>query len=207
MNFSRLYTTWEYSKIPPSRASELTSDSENRTSGLDKDYVVQWSYGIDETLTLLIPSYKGGGSQIHPGTGSESFKALQQHGVQNPRQTIQAVSMYHGDQPGTSGPVYVGAIVVFLFILGMFVVKGRIKWWLVSATVVSIVLSWGGNIMWLTSFLLDYLPFYNKFRAPSMTLVIAEFTMPLLGIIALNDILAGKWTKTPGFQALNGLLS
>ncbi len=196
MNFSRLYTTWEYSKDTIRGASELTSDSENRTSGLDKDYVVQWSYGIDETLTLLIPNYKGGGSQIHPGTSSESFKALQQHGVQNPRQTIQAVSMYHGDQPGTSGPVYVGAIVVFLFILGMFVVKGRIKWWLVSATVVSIVLSWGGNIMWLTSFLLDYLPFYNKFRAPSMTLVIAEFTMPLLGIIALNDILAGKVDKS-----------
>jgi hypothetical protein len=195
MNFSRLYTAWEYSKDTIRGPSELTSNDENRTSGLDKDYVVQWSYGIDETLTLLIPNYKGGGSQINPGVDSESYQALQRQGVQNPRQTIQAVSMYHGDQPGTSGPVYVGAIVVFLFVLGLFVIKGRIKWWLVSATIVSIVLSWGGNIMWLTSFLLDYLPLYNKFRAPSMTLVIAEFTMPLLGIIALNDILAGKVDK------------
>ncbi|SHF44963.1 membrane protein YfhO [Mariniphaga anaerophila] len=195
MNFSRLYTSWEYSKETIRGPSELTSNSENKTSGLDKDYVVQWSYGIDETLTLLIPNFKGGGSLINPGVDSESFRALQSQGVQNPRQTIQAVSMYHGDQPGTSGPVYVGAIVIFLFVLGLFVLKGRIKWWLVSATVISIVLSWGGNIMWLTSFLLDYLPFYNKFRAPSMTLVIAELTIPLLGIIGLNDILAGKVDK------------
>jgi hypothetical protein len=103
--------------------------------------------------------------------------------------------MYHGEQPITSGPVYVGAIVVLLFLLGLFVVKGPIKWWLALATVLSIVLSWVGNIMWLTSFLLDYLPFYNKFRAPSMTLVIAEFTMPLLGFIALNDIISGKVDK------------
>jgi hypothetical protein len=195
MNFSRLYTSWEYSKDTIRGPSELTSDNENKTSGLDKDYVVQWSYGIDETFTLLIPNFKGGGSQINPGIDSESYRALQRQGVQNPRQTIQAVSMYHGDQPGTSGPVYVGAILVFLFVLGLFVIKGRMKWWLVSATVVSIVLSWGGNIMWLTSFLLDYLPLYNKFRAPSMTLVIAEFTIPLLGIIALNDILTGKVDK------------
>ncbi|WP_372950511.1 YfhO family protein [Mariniphaga sp.] len=195
MNFSRLYTTWEYSKDTIRGPSELTADNENKTSGLDKDYVVQWSYGIDETLTLLIPNFKGGGSQIHPGVDSESYRALQSQGVQNPRQVIQGVSMYHGDQPGTSGPVYVGAIIVLLFVLGLFVVNGRMKWWLVSATIVSIVLSWGGNIMGLTSFLLDYLPFYNKFRAPSMTLVIAEFTMPLLGIIALNDILTGKVDK------------
>ncbi|MGC9355830.1 MAG: hypothetical protein ACP5D9_18430, partial [Mariniphaga sp.] len=195
MNFSRLYTSWEYSKHTIRGPSELTSNDENKTSGLDKDYVVQWSYGIDETLTLLIPNFKGGGSQINPGVDSESYRALQRQGVQNPRQLIQGVSMYHGDQPGTSGPVYVGAILVFLFVLGLFVVKGRMKWWLVSATVVSIVLSWGGNIMWLTSFLLDYLPLYNKFRAPSMTLVIAEFTIPLLGIIALNDILTGKVDK------------
>lgn len=195
MNFSRLYTSWEYSQETIRGPSELTVNNENKTDGLDKDYVVQWSYGIDETLTLLIPNFKGGGSQINPGVDSESYKTLQRQGVQNPRQTIRAVSMYHGDQPGTSGPVYAGAIIVFLFVLGLFVVEGRMKWWLVSATVISIVLSWGGNIMWLTSFLLDYLPFYNKFRAPSMTLVIAEFAMPLLGMIALNDILTGKVDK------------
>jgi hypothetical protein len=195
MNFSRLYTTWEYSRHTIRGPSELTAGKENQTSGLDKDYVVQWSYGIDETLTLLIPNFKGGGSQVNPGTDSESFEALQEQRIQNPQQVIQGVSMYHGDQPGTSGPVYAGAVVVFLFILGLFIVKGVYKWWLLAATLVSITLSWGGNIMWLTSFLLDYLPLYNKFRAPSMTLVIAQFAMPLLGFIALNNILTGKTEK------------
>jgi hypothetical protein len=192
MNFSRLYTTWEYSKSSIRGPSELTSDSENRTSGLDKDYVVQWSYGIDETFTLMIPNFKGGGSTTSPGVDSESFKALEANRVPNPRQVVQQISMYHGEQPGTAGPVYIGAIIVFLFILGLFIVKGVYKWWLLAATVVSIILSWGGNMMWLTSFLLDYLPLYNKFRAPSMTLVIAQFAMPLLGFIALNDIITGK---------------
>ena len=195
MNFSRLYTSWEYSKDTIRGPSELTSNNENKTSGLDKDYVVQWSYGIDETLTMLIPNFKGGASQVNPGINSESYRTMREKGVQNPRQTIRAVSMYHGDQPATSGPVYMGAIVVFLFILGLYIVKGPYKWWLLSATVISVILSWGGNIMWLTNFLLDYLPFYNKFRAPSMTLVIAEFAMPLLGFIALNNIITGKTDK------------
>jgi hypothetical protein len=202
MNFSRLYTSWEYSKDTIRGPSELTINNENKTSGLDKDYVVQWSYGIDETLTLLIPDFKGGGSQINPGINSETYRTMREQGVQNLNQTIRAVSMYHGDQPGTSGPVYMGAIVVFFFVLGLFVVKGTYKWWLLSATVVSIILSWGGNIMWLTSFLLDYLPFYNKFRAPSMTLVIAEFAMPLLGFIALNNIITGKTDKTTWINGL-----
>jgi hypothetical protein len=202
MNFSRLYTAWEYSKETIRGPSELTSNNENKTSGLDKDYVVQWSYGIDETLTLLIPNFKGGSSITNPGEKSESFKTMREKGVQNLRQNIQGVSMYHGDQPSTAGPVYIGAIVVFLFVLGLFVVKGVYKWWLLSATVISIVLSWGGNIMSLTSFLLDYLPMYNKFRAPSMTLVIAQIAMPLLGFIALNNILTGKVEKK---EWLNGL--
>lgn len=202
MNFSRLYSTWEYSGETIRGPSELTSGSENKTTGLDKDYVVQWSYGIDETLTLLIPRFKGGASTTNPGVDSETYKVMQQRGVQNVRQNIQGVSMYHGKQPGTSGPVYGGAIVVFLFFLGLFIVKGPVKWWLLIATVVSIVLSWGGNIMWLTSFLLDYLPLYNKFRAPSMTLVIANFTMPLLGFIALNKIITGQVEKK---EWLNGL--
>jgi hypothetical protein len=195
MNFSRLYTSWEYSKETIRGPSELTSNNENKTTGLDKDYVVQWSYGIDETLTLLIPNFKGGSTLTNPGENSESYKTMQQNKIPNLKQTIRSVSMYHGDQPFTSGPVYIGAIVVFLFILGLFVVKGVFKWWLLSATVVSIVLSWGGNVMGLTSFLLDHLPLYNKFRAPSMTLVIAQIAMPLLGFIALNEILSGKIEK------------
>lgn len=196
MNFSRLYTTYEYTKDTIRGPSELTSDNANKTSGLDKDYVVQWSYGIDETLTLLIPNFKGGGSLTNPGQNSESYKTMKQKGVQNLNQNIRGVSMYHGAQYlGTAGPVYVGAIIVFLFVLGLFVVRGVYKWWLLAATIISIVLSWGGNIMPLTSFLLDYLPMYNKFRAPSMTLVIAQIAMPLLGFIALNNILTEKVEK------------
>ncbi len=192
MNFSRLYTTYEYSKETIRGPSELTSNNENKTSGLDKDYVVQWSYGIGETFTLLVPNFKGGASQINPDIDSESYKVLRQKGAQNPRQALGSIVMYHGNQPSTAGAVYIGAIVVFLFVLGLFVVRGRYKWWLAIATIISIVLSWGGNVMGLTSFLLDYLPLYNKFRAPSMTLVIAQIAMPLLGFIALNDILTGK---------------
>ena len=195
MNFSQLYTSFEYSKETIRGPSELTSDNENKTSGLDKDYVVQWSYGIDETLTLLIPNFKGGSTLANPGENSESYKTMREKGVQNLKQNIRGISMYHGDQPFTSGPVYIGAIVFFLFIMGLFVVKGVYKWWLLSATVVSIVLSWGGNVMGLTSFLLDHLPLYNKFRAPSMTLVIAQIAMPLLGFMALNEILSGKIEK------------
>lgn len=202
MNFSRLYTSWEYSKETIRGPSELSSNNENKTSGLDKDYVVQWSYGIGETMTLLIPNFKGGSTLTNPGENSESYKNMQQKGVQNVKQNIRGVSMYHGDQPFTSGPVYVGAIVILLFVLGLFIVEGVYKWWLLSATIVSILLSWGGNFMSLTSFLLDHLPMYNKFRAPSMTLVIAQITMPLLGFIALNDILAGKVEKKTW---LNGL--
>jgi len=202
MNFSRLYTNYEYSKETIRGPSELSSNNENKTSGLDKDYVVQWSYGINETLTLLIPNFKGGSSLTNPGENSESFKNMQQKGLQNVKQNIRGVSMYHGNQPFTQGPVYVGAIIVFLFVLGLFVVHGVYKWWLIVATVVSIMLSWGGNFMSLTGFLLDYLPLYNKFRAPAMTLVIAQITMPLLGFMALNNILTEKLEKK---DWLNGL--
>ncbi len=202
MNFSRLYSSWEYSKETIRGPSELSSNDSNKTSGLDKDYVVQWSYGIDETFTLLIPNFKGGATQVHPGIDSESYKILREKGAQNPRRALNSIIMYHGDQPNTAGPVYVGAIVVFLFFLGLFVVRGKYKWWLLIATIISIILSWGSNVMGLTSFLLDYLPLYNKFRAPSMTLVIAQITMPLLGFISLNQILTGKTEKK---DLLNGL--
>lgn len=192
VNFSYLYTSYEYSQKTIRGRSELTHNADNKTSGLDKDYVVQWSQGIDETLTLLIPNYKGGSHTTNPGIQSESFRALQENRIENPRQIISQVIMYHGDKPFTSGPYYAGAIVVFLFVLGLFVVKGADKWWLLSATILSVVLAWGKYIMPLTSFLLDYLPLYNKFRAPEMILIVAGFTMPLLGFIALNNILTGK---------------
>ena len=195
MNFSRLYTTWEYSKHTIRSPSELTSNKTNQTSGLDKDYVVQWSEGIDETLTLLIPNFMGGSTSTSAPADGKTFQLLRQNNVKNPRNVVKSVIMYHGDKPATAGPYYFGAIVLFLFILGLFVVKGPIKWWLLSATIISIVLSWGKYVMGLTSFLLDYLPLYNKFRAPEMTLVIAEVAMPLLAFWALNDIISGKVDK------------
>ncbi|HOY91690.1 MAG TPA: YfhO family protein [Prolixibacteraceae bacterium] len=195
VNFSYLYSTYRYSKETIRGKSELTHNQENQTSGLDKNYVVQWSQGIDETLTLLIPGFMGGSHTTNPGLESESYKILREKGVENPRQALGSVILYHGDKPFTSGPYYAGAIVVFLFVLGLFVVRGADKWWLLGATLLSILLSWGKYVMPLTSFLLDYLPFYNKFRAPEMTLVIAGFTMPLLGFLGLRDISAGKVGK------------
>ncbi len=196
VNFSYLYTSYEYSKKTIRGKSELTHNYENQTSGLDKDYAVQWSQGITETLTLLIPNFKGGSHSTNPDLNSESFKALQQNRVENPRQIINQVILYHGEKPFTAGPYYAGAIVLFLFVLGLFVVKGADKWWLVAATILSVVLAWGKYVMPLTSFLLDYLPLYNKFRAPEMTLTIALFTMPLLGFLALNRIFSGQVEPT-----------
>lgn len=202
VNFSSLYTTWEYSKQTIRGPSELTSNDANKTSGLDKDYVVQWSQGIDETFTLLIPNFKGGAHPQNPGINSESLKVMQKNGVQNARQYLQGIYTYRGDKIATAGPVYLGAIVIFLFVLALFLVKGPIKWWLVSATIVSVLLSWGKNIMWLTSFLLDYLPLYNKFRTPEMALVIVQVTVPLLGFIGLGKILSGEVDRK---KFLNGI--
>ncbi|MDX1284927.1 MAG: YfhO family protein, partial [Draconibacterium sp.] len=205
MNFSRLYTTYEYSKdTVRGGPSELTAGSiNNSSSGLDKDYATYWSYGISETFNLMIPNFKGGSSTTNPGIDSESYRALQQRNVPNARQVILGVSMYHGAMVrGTAGPSYLGAIVVFLFVMGLFLVKGKYKWWLLAVTVISIAMAWGRNMMWLTSFLLDYLPMYNKFRAPSMNLVMTQIAVPLLGFIALNEVLSGKVGKKDFLKAL-----
>ncbi len=195
VNFSYLYTNYEYSKETIRGKSELTHNSVNQTSGLDKDYIVQWSQGISESFTLLIPGFMGGSHSTNPGIESDSYRMLRQKGAENPRQIIRQVVMYHGDKPFTSGPFYAGAIVVFLFVLALFVVKGADKWWLLAATLVSLILSWGKYVMPLTGFLLDYLPMYNKFRTPEMALIIAGFTMPLLGFLGLQKIISGETDK------------
>ena len=190
INFASLFTTWEYGKYSIRGKSELTSNSTNSTSGLDKDYATQWSYGIDETLTLLIPNFKGGSSVGALTQKSATYKALKDNNVQQAENIIKAMPLYWGTQPGTS-PVYAGAIVVFLFVLALFIVKGQVKWWLVAATIVSIMLAWGKNFMPLTDLFLTWFPGYNKFRAVSMTLVIAEFTIPLLALIGLKEVFEG----------------
>lgn len=186
-NVSNLYHTYAYSKETMRGKSELvqTGDAAKQTSsGLDRDYITQWSYGIDETLTLLVPNFKGGASAALSQSETAMSKA-------NPMYSslYGSLTLYFGTQPMTSGPVYVGAFVLFLFVLGCFIVKGPLKWALIGATFFSIVLSWGKNFMPLTDFFIDYVPLYNKFRAVSSILVIAEFTIPLLAIFALKRLL------------------
>jgi len=198
INFASLYTTYEYGKYSIRGKSDLSSQNENITSGLNKDYIVTWSYGVDETFNLLIPDYKGGGS--HPfDRNSETFKALAKNGNQT---AINQLQKYWGTQPGTDGPHYVGAIVLFLFALGLVLIKGPEKWWLLIATVLSIMLSWGKNFMPFSNLFIEYFPGYNKFRAVTMILVIAEFCIPLLGFLALRDIFNGTTTKKDVIRAL-----
>lgn len=186
-NISTLYHTYDYSKETIRGGSELTlntsADNAESGSGLNRDYITAWSYGIGETFTLLIPNVKGGAS-VPLGANETAIEKA------NPmyRQLYNQLPQYWGDQPGTAGPVYVGAFILMLFILGLFIVKGPIKWALLAATILSIFLAWGRNFMGFTDFFIDYIPMYNKFRAVTSILVIAEFTIPLLAILALKEI-------------------
>lgn len=191
-NITNMLTTYEYSKYTIRGKSELSSELNNRTSGLDKDYATGWSYGVPETMTLLIPNFNGGSSHAGLGTNSDMYKALKENNVPNPKEIVKAMPMYWGTQPFTSGPVYVGSVVFFLFVLGLFLVKGKYKWWLLAATILSILLSWGRNFMFFTDIFMNYVPGYNKFRTVSMTLVMAELAMPLLAVLALNHIMEVK---------------
>ena len=185
INLSNLYHTYEYSKESMRGKSELVKEnSANQTSsGLERDYITQWSYGIGETFSLLVPNVKGGASVPLAANEKAMEKANPMYGS-----IYSQLGQYWGEQPGTSGPVYVGAFVVFLFVLGLFIVKGPMKWALLAATVLSILLSWGKNFMGFTDFFIDYVPMYNKFRAVSSILVIAEFTIPLLAMLALKKV-------------------
>ena len=189
INLSSLYHTWQYQKESMRGKSELVKkDAANQTSsGLDRDYITQWSYGIDETLTLLVPDAKGGATVPLNKNATAMAKADPQIQSMIP-QLYDAIPQYFGTQPGTSGPVYVGAFVLFLFILGLFIVRGSMKWALLAATVLSVLLAWGHNFMGFTNFFLDYIPMYAKFRTVASILVIAEFTIPLLAALALKKI-------------------
>ena len=189
INISNLYHTYQYSQESMRGKSELVKkNSANQTgNGLDRDYITQWSYGIDETMTLLVPNAKGGASVPLSQSSTAMAKADPQIEQQIP-QLYNGLTQYFGTQPGTSGPVYVGAFVLFLFILGLFLVKGPMKWALLTATVLSVLLSWGRNFMGLTNLFLDYVPMYAKFRTVASILVIAEFTIPLLAMMMLKKI-------------------
>ena len=185
LNISNLYHTWQYSKESMRSASELVKkNADNQTSsGLDRDYITQWSYGIDETWTLLVPNTKGGAS-----VPLSDSKIAMQHADNYYLGIYQQLGQYWGNQPMTAGPVYVGAFVLMLFVFGLFVVKGPMKWALLVVTILSILLSWGRNFMPFTDFFLDYVPMYAKFRTVASILVIAEFTIPLLAMLALKKI-------------------
>ena len=207
LNLSNLYHTWQYGQESMRGKSELVKqDTGNQTnSGLERDYITQWSYGIGETWTLLVPNTKGGASQ--PLSRNETAM----HHADNTYIPIyQQLGQYWGEQPGTQGPVYVGAFVLMLFILGLFIVKGPMKWALLAATILSILLSWGKNFMGLTDFFIDYVPMYAKFRTVASILVIAEFTIPLLAMLALKkvveepQILKQHWKQTTAAFALTG---
>jgi hypothetical protein len=193
-HITNLWATYEYGNYSIRGKSELTSQQENRTSGLDKDYATQWSYGIAETGTLIIPNFHGGASNGKLSTGSNTYKALIENNIPRGQaeELIRNMPTYWGTQPFTSGPVYIGAIVMFLFVFGLILIKGNFKWWLLAGAILSVLLAWGKNFMPLTDFFLMYFPGYNKFRAVSMTLVIAELAIPILAFVALNEVFKSK---------------
>ena len=188
INSSNLYHTYEYGSETIRGGSELTTSPDDKmagkaeatATGLDKDYITAWSYGKGETLTLLVPNVYGGAT----GALGENLSAMERVPADY-RQIIGGLNHYWGDQPFTAGPVYVGAFVLLLFILGIFIVQGPLKWALLGGTLFSVFLAWGHNMMWLTDLFIDYVPLYNKFRTVSSILVVAEFTIPALAVLAL----------------------
>jgi hypothetical protein len=189
-NYTNLALTNEYGKESTRGQSDITIDSkeQKKTSGLPIEYATQWSYGVGETFTLLIPDFSGGASEPISSYDKSALDNVDQY-----KEDIGRQSAYFGDVSFTSGPVYIGAIICFLFVLGLFIVKDSIKWWLLGATVLAIMLAWGRHFMGFTEFFFNHIPGYNKFRAVSMILVIAELTMPILAMLALREIV-----KNPG---------
>lgn len=198
-SYSALKSNSEYVKETTRGGhSDLVAEGESKEKGLDIEYATAWSYGIDETLTLLIPNYMGGSSNYNVGKDSEVYDSLVRHGVPAPSASslVSSLPTYWGTQPFTAGPVYVGAIVCFLFLLGCIIVKGPYKWALLAATLLSILLSWGHNFMSFTELFFNYFPFYNKFRTVSSILIVAQITMPLLGFLALKTIIDSEDRKS-----------
>jgi hypothetical protein len=195
-NVNHLWPTWEYGKYTMRGGSELTLNQTNQSKGgLDKEYATAWSYGIDETLNLLIPNFKGGASAGELSKESETYKFLKSQGASNADQIVKQMPLYWGNQAFTAGPMYMGAIAIFLFVLGLVLIKGPMKWWIVGISLLALFLGWGRNFMFLSSFFYDYIPLYNKFRVPSMMLIVLQLTIPLLGIYTLNKILNGDFEK------------
>ena len=194
-NANKLIPTYEYTPYTMRGGSELSSDSDSHNDkGLDLDYATAWSYGISEMPNLMIPNFNGGASSGELAMDSETGKLLKRAGQPNLRQTLKHMPLYWGPQPFTAGPMYMGAITIFLFVLGLGLCKGREKWWIVAATVIAIFLAWGNHFMWFTKLWFRYAPMYNKFRTVSMALTVLQVTLPLLGFYTLDRILKEKYT-------------
>jgi hypothetical protein len=198
VNFGTIYTTWEYSKYSTRGQSDLKKADAKEQQGLNRAYITQWSYGIDETMTLLIPNFRGGASAQFP-KDSQTVKSLRENKMS---QNVAQFQTYWGEQPGTSGPVYIGAIIIFLFVLGLIVVPGKEKWWILAAIITSVVLSWGKNLPFITNLFIDYFPGYDKFRAVSVTLVMAGVCMPLLAALAVKELCDNNISKEKGLKAI-----
>ena len=219
-NANKLIPTYEYTPYTMRGGSELSADSDSHNDkGLDLDYATAWSYGISEMPNLLIPNFNGGASSGELPMDSETGKLLKRAGQPNLRQTLKHMPLYWGPQPFTAGPMYMGAITIFLFVLGLALCNGREKWWLVAATVIAVFLAWGNHFMWFTKLWFEYAPMYNKFRTVSMALIVLQVTLPLLGFYVLDRIMKETYEKkslmkgmyiafgiTAGFCALSALI-
>ena len=196
LNAPNILSTYDYSKYSTRSQSELKLNPDGTekeiSTGLDYDYITQYSYGIFESLNLIAPRVQGGASSEDVGEDSDLYEFLIDNNVPKPQAEsfIKSVPTYWGSQPILEAPAYIGASIAFLFILSLFVVKGPFKWWLLISFILSLLLSWGKNFPLLTNLFIDYVPFYNKFRAVSSIQVILEFAVPLLAVIGLNKFLA-----------------
>lgn len=196
-NLNKLIPTYCYAEHTMRGGSELTPEegSSVNSEGLDLEYATAWSYGIEEMPNLMIPNYNGGTSVGELDKDSETYKLLRRAGQPNLNQVIKSMPLYWGPQPFTAGPMYMGAICVFLFVLGLFLVKGKEKWWLLIATVIAVFLAWGNHFMWFTKLWFNYAPMYNKFRTVSMALTVLQVTIPVLGFYALDRITKEEYSK------------
>ena len=202
-NANKLIPTYEYTPYTMRGGSELSGEGAGHNDkGLDLEYATAWSYGIEEIPNLLIPNFNGGSSSGELDTESETGKLLKRAGQPNLRQTLKHMPLYWGPQPFTAGPMYMGAITIFLFILGIILCRGREKWWLIAATVIAVLLSWGNHFMWFTRLWFEYAPLYNKFRTVSMSLTVLQVTLPMLGFYVLDRILKGEYEKKAVMKAL-----
>ena len=195
-NANKLIPTYEYSKYTMRGGSELTTQQgKGQTGGLDLEYATAWSYGIEEMPNLMIPNFNGGASAGALDKDSETYKLLQRAGQPNLKDVIKHMPLYWGPQPFTAGPMYLGAICCFLFVLGCCLLKGKEKWWLIVVSIIAVFLAWGKHFMWFTELWFKYAPLYNKFRTVSMALTVLQMTVPLMGFLVLDRIFRGEFSR------------